>query len=55
MAQSHLHGSLALGLEDSGARMSRLGHSQLVHGNGSASSTSSTPVWPSVTSDDVDG
>jgi predicted Zn-dependent peptidase len=31
-AKSHLNGSLALSLEDSGARMSRLGHSQLVHG-----------------------
>ncbi len=32
MAKSHLNGSLALSLEDSGARMSRLGHSQLLHG-----------------------
>jgi predicted Zn-dependent peptidase len=32
VAQSHLDGSLALSLEDSGARMSRLGRSQLVHG-----------------------
>ncbi len=32
MARSHLRGSLALSLEDSGARMSRLGRSQLVHG-----------------------
>jgi predicted Zn-dependent peptidase len=32
MAKSHLLGSLALSLEDSGARMSRLGRSQLVHG-----------------------
>jgi predicted Zn-dependent peptidase len=31
MAKSHLLGSLALSLEDSGARMSRLGRSQLVH------------------------
>lgn len=31
-ARSHLRGSLALGLEDSGARMSRIGYSQLVHG-----------------------
>jgi predicted Zn-dependent peptidase len=31
-ARSHLRGSMALGLEDSGARMSRIGHSQLVHG-----------------------
>ncbi|MDQ6840019.1 MAG: insulinase family protein [Actinomycetota bacterium] len=30
-ARSHLRGSLALGMEDSGARMSRIGHSQLVH------------------------
>jgi predicted Zn-dependent peptidase len=32
MAKTHLRGSLALALEDSGARMSRLGRSQLVHG-----------------------
>ena len=32
MARSHLRGSLALSLEDSGARMSRLGRSRLVHG-----------------------
>ena len=31
-AKGHLRGSLALGLEDSGSRMSRLGRSQLVHG-----------------------
>jgi predicted Zn-dependent peptidase len=31
-ARGHLLGSLALGLEDSGARMSRIGYSQLVHG-----------------------
>jgi predicted Zn-dependent peptidase len=31
-AKSHLRGALALGLEDSGARMSRIGYSQLVHG-----------------------
>ena len=31
-ARGHLRGATALGLEDSGARMSRLGHSQLVHG-----------------------
>ncbi len=31
-ARSHLRGALALGLEDSGARMSRIGHAQLVHG-----------------------
>lgn len=31
-ARSHLRGALALGLEDSGARMSRIAHSQLVHG-----------------------
>ncbi len=31
-AKGHMRGSLALGLEDSGARMSRLGHAQLVHG-----------------------
>jgi predicted Zn-dependent peptidase len=33
MAQGHLRGSMALSLEDSGARMSRLGRSQLVHGH----------------------
>ena len=32
LAKSHLRGSLALGLEDTGARMNRLGRSQLVHG-----------------------
>jgi predicted Zn-dependent peptidase len=32
MARSHLRGALALSLEDSGARMSRIGRSQLVHG-----------------------
>jgi predicted Zn-dependent peptidase len=32
MAKGHLRGSMALSLEDSGARMSRLGRSQLVHG-----------------------
>ena len=32
LAQGHLRGSTALSLEDSGARMSRLGRSQLVHG-----------------------
>lgn len=31
-ARSHVRGSMALGLEDSGARMSRIGHGQLVHG-----------------------
>lgn len=31
-ARSHLRGALMLGLEDTGARMSRIGHSQLVHG-----------------------
>lgn len=31
-AKGHMRGALALGLEDSGARMSRLGHSQTVHG-----------------------
>ncbi len=31
-AKSHARGSTALGLEDSGARMSRIGHSQLIHG-----------------------
>jgi predicted Zn-dependent peptidase len=31
-ARGHIRGAMALGLEDSGARMSRIGHSQLVHG-----------------------
>jgi predicted Zn-dependent peptidase len=31
-ARSHLRGSLALSMEDSGARMGRIGHSQLIHG-----------------------
>jgi predicted Zn-dependent peptidase len=31
-ARSHVRGSLVLGLEDSGARMSRLGHGQVSHG-----------------------
>ncbi len=31
-ARSHLRGSLVLGLEDSGARMSRIGHARLTHG-----------------------
>jgi predicted Zn-dependent peptidase len=31
-ARGHMRGSMALGLEDSGARMSRIGHAQLVHG-----------------------
>ena len=31
-ARSHIRGATALGLEDSGARMSRLGRSQLAHG-----------------------
>jgi predicted Zn-dependent peptidase len=31
-ARGHIRGSIALGLEDTGARMSRIGHSQLVHG-----------------------
>jgi predicted Zn-dependent peptidase len=31
-ARGHIRGSMALGLEDTGARMSRIGHSQLVHG-----------------------
>jgi predicted Zn-dependent peptidase len=31
-ARGHVRGAIALGLEDSGARMSRIGHSQLVHG-----------------------
>ena len=32
LAKRHLRGSIALGLEDTGARMNRLGRSQLVHG-----------------------
>jgi predicted Zn-dependent peptidase len=31
-ARSHIRGATALGLEDSGARMSRLGRSYLAHG-----------------------
>ena len=31
-ARGHIRGSMALGLEDSGARMGRIGHSQLIHG-----------------------
>ncbi len=31
-ARGHIRGAMALGLEDSGARMSRIGHSQLIHG-----------------------
>ena len=31
-ARGHMRGSMALGLEDSGARMGRIGHAQLVHG-----------------------
>ena len=31
-ARGHIRGSMALGLEDSGARMGRIGHAQLVHG-----------------------
>jgi predicted Zn-dependent peptidase len=31
-ARGHMRGALALGLEDSGARMGRIGHAQLVHG-----------------------
>ncbi|MGH9114814.1 MAG: M16 family metallopeptidase [Acidimicrobiales bacterium] len=31
-AQGHIRGAMALGLEDSGARMSRIGHGQTVHG-----------------------
>jgi predicted Zn-dependent peptidase len=31
-ALGHIRGSMALGLEDSGARMGRIGHAQLVHG-----------------------
>jgi predicted Zn-dependent peptidase len=30
-ARGHIRGAMALGLEDSGARMSRIGHSQTVH------------------------
>ena len=33
MTKTHLRGSLALALEDSGARMSRVGRSQLIHGH----------------------
>jgi predicted Zn-dependent peptidase len=31
-ARGHIRGAMALGLEDSGARMSRIGHSQVIHG-----------------------
>jgi predicted Zn-dependent peptidase len=31
-AKGHVRGSTALGLEDSGARMGRIGHAQLIHG-----------------------
>ncbi|HWE56212.1 MAG TPA: pitrilysin family protein [Acidimicrobiales bacterium] len=31
-ARGHVRGAMALGLEDSGARMGRIGHAQLVHG-----------------------
>ncbi len=31
-ARGHIRGAMALGLEDSGARMSRIGHSQIMHG-----------------------
>lgn len=31
-ARGHVRGAMALGLEDSGARMSRIGHARLVHG-----------------------
>jgi predicted Zn-dependent peptidase len=33
VAKGHLRGTMALGLEDSAARMSRIGRSQLVHGS----------------------
>ena len=33
VAKGHLRGTMALGLEDSAARMSRIGRSQLVHGD----------------------
>ena len=32
VAKGHIKGSLALGLEDSGGRMTRIGRSELVHG-----------------------
>ena len=32
VARGHARGSMALGLEDSGARMARIGHAQLAHG-----------------------
>ena len=32
VARGHLRGSLVLGLEDSGSRMSRIGHARLTHG-----------------------
>jgi len=33
VAKGHIKGSLALSLEDSGGRMSRIGRSQLIHGS----------------------
>jgi predicted Zn-dependent peptidase len=53
VAQSHLDGSLALSLEDSGARMSRLGRAQLVHGR-VPSLEELTSRLAAVTLDDVD-
>ena len=51
MAKGHLQGSMALALEDSGARMSRLGRSQLVHGRVPTLDESGQPprrghAWP---------
>ena len=54
MAKRHLRGSLALALEDSGARMSRLGRSQLVHGSVSRRSTRWRSAWTRSPADDVD-
>ena len=53
MAKTHLNGSLALSLEDSGARMSRLGHSQLVHGRVASIDELDASI-ARVTSDDID-
>lgn len=51
-AKSHIRGATALGLEDSGARMSRLGRSQLAHGRVPAVSELEAEV-DAVTVDDL--
>ena len=53
-ARGHLPGPTALGLEDSGARMSRIGYSQLVHGRVlDLDEVGAAP--PALTADGVDG